>query len=162
MLYRLRLPLLVFMFCLSVAATVQADQARFLNAIDGDSVRVVMNGRTHEVRLIGIDAPEWGQEYGNQAKCEVLRLCHGRPVRLEYDRERRDRYGRLLAYVYCDGRLVNEAMVRAGLAMTLPVQPNTRYATRLRQAQEAAKAKRQGFWLRGGLRQTPAQWRRSQ
>lgn len=137
----------------------QAESARFLTVIDGDSLRVESKGRTREVRLIGIDAPEWGQEYGTQAKSYAMTLCYGQALRLEFDKERRDRYGRLLAYVYCGDKMLNEEMVGAGYAIAIKVSPNDKYYKRLKRAESQARTKRKGFWLRGGLK-TPAEWRK--
>lgn len=137
-----------------------AEQARFLALIDGDSMLVEYKGRSQEVRLIGIDAPEWGQEYGTQAKSHALSFCYGQDLRLEFDKDTKDRYGRLLAYIYCGNKMLNEEMVRAGMALAVTYKPNTKYQKRLERAQEQARAERRGFWLRGGLKQTPAQWRK--
>lgn len=137
-----------------------ADPARLLAAIDGDSLRVELGGKIEEVRLIGIDAPEGRQRFGDQARSHVLRLCIDRELRLEYDAERRDRYGRLLAYVHAGDVMVNEEMIRAGLALPLPVKPNTAHAKRFRRAEAEARAARRGFWAEGGLDMTPAQWRK--
>lgn len=137
-----------------------AETAQFLSIIDGDSLLVNYDGGTREVRLIGIDAPEWGQECGTRAKSFAMSKCFGKQLRLEFDRERKDHYGRLLAYVYCGDKMLNLEMVRAGMAMVIKVKPNTRYYKQLKQAEKKARAERRGFWLHGGLKQTPAQWRK--
>lgn len=152
--------LLVFATLLLAAGPAWADAARLLAAIDGDSLRVELGEKVEEVRLIGMDAPEGRQRFGAQARSHVLRLCVDRELRLEYDAERRDRYGRLLAYVYAGEIMVNEAMIRAGLALPLPVKPNTAHAGRFRRAEAEARAARRGFWAEGGLDMTPAQWRK--
>jgi len=122
---------------------------------------VEYKGRSQEVRLIGIDAPEWGQEYGTNAKSHALKFCYGKTLRLEFDRQKKDRYGRLLAYVYCGKDMLNEELTRAGLALVGKYKPNTKYHDRLLRAQKEAERKRNGFWMRGGLKQTPAQWRKT-
>jgi micrococcal nuclease len=136
-----------------------AEKALFLTVIDGDSLRVEMNGRSIEVRLIGIDAPEGGQQYGTEARTRAMRICYGRDLTLEFDTERTDRYGRTLAYVYCGKVLLNEEMVRAGLAIAIAVKPNTAHFERFKRAEAEARAARRGFWAEGGLTMTPAQWR---
>lgn len=145
---------------LALAGPAWADPARLLAVIDGDSLRIEFGGRIEEVRLIGMDAPEGRQPFGPQARNHLLRLCAGRELRLEYDAERRDRYGRLLAYVHAGGVMINEEMVRAGLALPLPVRPNTAHAKRIRAAGAEARDGRRGFWAEGGLVMTPAQWRK--
>ena len=155
----------VFALCLLLTALLlpvgaAAEEARFISIIDGDSLVVELGGRSCEVRLIGIDAPEHGQEYGVQAKCHAMRLCYGQRLRLEFDRQRRDRYGRTLAYVYCKGKMLNAEMVTAGLALAVEYRPNVLHQKEFEQAEKQARAKRRGFWLRGGLKQTPAEWRK--
>jgi len=137
-----------------------AESARFLNLIDGDSMLVEYKGRSQEVRLIGIDAPEWGQEYGTQAKSYALNFCYGHTLRLEFDKEKKDRYGRLLAYVYCGNKMLNKEMIRAGYAIAIKIKPNTKHYNQFKQLEQKARANRQGIWLRGGLKQTPTQWRK--
>ena len=137
-----------------------AENVQFLNLIDGDSILVVYQDHSQQVRLIGIDAPEWGQEYGSKAKAHAMGFCFGQSLRLEFDKERKDRYGRLLAYVYSGDKMLNEELVRAGLAIVIKVKPNTRYYARLKKVEGKARIERRGFWLRGGLEMTPGQWRK--
>lgn len=151
------LPCLLAILLLPCAA--QAESARFLNAIDGDSLMVRLNGRPVEVRLIGVDAPEWDQEYGVRAKAFTVRFCYGKQLRLEYDTEKRDRYGRLLAYVYDDTAMLNKALVQNGLAVPVLIRPNRRHYRDFKRAEALARKERRGFWLRGGLSMTPRQWR---
>jgi len=150
--------LLVVLFALPALSGAQ--NARFLNLIDGDSMLVEYGGYSQEVRLIGIDAPEWGQEYGTQARAHAMNFCFGQGLRLEFDKEKKDRYGRILAYVYCGDRMLNEEMVRAGMAIVIKIKPNTKYYDRLKNAETKARAERRGFWLRGGLKETPGEWRK--
>ena len=85
-----------------------AIQARVVRVVDGDTIVASVEGADQYVRYIGIDTPETVkpgtpvQCYGPQASEENHRLVDGRTVRLVFDRERRDDYGRLLAYVYTD------------------------------------------------------------
>ena len=71
-----------------------------------------------------------------------------------------DRYGRVLAYVWAGSTLVNEAMVRGGWAMLYTVPPNVKYAERLRQAQNEARARRTGLWAERGFECQPQDFRR--
>ncbi|WP_338668709.1 thermonuclease family protein [Pseudodesulfovibrio methanolicus] len=157
--------LLVLVFAWTCLLSAQAGanglDARFLRALDGDSLRVDHAGEVLEVRLIGVDAPEYRQEYSRKARDFSRRFCRGKTLRLEFDRERRDRYGRTLAYVYADGRMLNEELVRAGLAVPLRIKPNTRYCDRIKQAEEEARREKRGFWIKGGLDMTPGRWRRT-
>lgn len=122
--------------------------------IDGDTIELENGER---VRYIGINAPEimrredtsWVYDphpFGEDAKEFNRRLVEGKRVRLEYDQEVRDRYGRLLAYVYVEDVFVNAEMVKAGLAETFVKLPNTRHAALLTHVKEEAQDRRRGIW----------------
>ncbi len=132
--------------------------ARVLRVVDGDTIRVRLDngGAVERVRYIGIDTPESVkpstpvQCFAKRAGAENARLLasgDGR-VRLRFDAERRDRYGRLLAYVYrsADGVFVNAELVRGGYARTLEIAPNTGQAERLSSLQREARATGRGLW----------------
>jgi micrococcal nuclease len=120
--------------------------------VDGDTVEVKVDGETEDVRYIGVDTPE-SVAPGEPVECFGKRaaefnrgLVEGRSVRLVLGAERRDRYGRLLAYVFAGDLLVNAELLRRGYARTLAIPPNTDRADRFdRLEQEAANAGR-GLW----------------
>jgi micrococcal nuclease len=120
--------------------------------VDGDTVEVLIDGRREDVRLIGIDTPESVEPgmpvecFGPQASHFTRRLAEGRRVRLVFGAERRDRYGRLLAYVHLGPTFVNAVLVRRGLARTLTIPPNDRYAPLLRGLELAAARAGRGLW----------------
>jgi micrococcal nuclease len=125
--------------------------ARVTRHTDGDTLWLSGVGK---VRLIGIDTPEvFGQAecYGRQASAFVRRLLPiGARVSYSLGVERRDRYGRALAYLYADdGRFVNLLLVRRGFAHPLTVPPNDRFAARFVRAARRARARRVGLWARG-------------
>lgn len=151
--------LTLIMVCLLVH-TAQAQMVNFIKVIDGDSIIVEAAGRGLEVRLIGVDAPEYKQEFSRKAKEFTLGFCFRQRLRLEFDKEITDRYGRVLAYVYKGDTMLNEEIVKAGLAVTLPVKPNTKYRQLFDKAEAYAKKHKTGFWLQGGLKVTPSEWRR--
>lgn len=123
--------------------------------IDGDTVDVVIAGSTERVRLIGLDAPESvsrdtpEQCYGTEA-AEALRglLPVGHEVRVERDVESRDRYGRLLLYLYrLDTELfVNEWLIANGFADTMFFEPNTTYRSRFTEMRDRARRAGAGLW----------------
>jgi micrococcal nuclease len=116
---------------------------------DGDTVRVrVDGGREERVRYIGIDTPEITSDecFAREAAAFNARLVGGREVRLETDAEERDRYGRLLAYVYAGDELVNAALVREGYAQPLTVPPNVRFEDRFAQLARNARREGRGLW----------------
>ena len=127
-------------------------RAQVSRVIDGDTVEVRIAGREDEVRYIGIDTPETVkpgtpvQCFGPQASAFNHRLVAGRSVRLVFDRERRDVYGRLLAYVYAGRRFVNAVLVRRGFARTLTIPPNVTHAGLFHLLARAAGATGRGLW----------------
>lgn len=116
--------------------------------IDGDTIEVLVGER---VRYIGIDTPELRpSEAGAEAATAAnRRLVEGRVVRLEMDVQPRDRYGRLLAYVWVGDLLVNEELVRLGYAQVSTYPPNVRYQERLLAAEREARAAGRGLWGAG-------------
>jgi micrococcal nuclease len=112
---------------------------------------VRLDGRTEDVRYIGIDTPEVdpsiGVEcFGAEASDLNRRLVAGRTVRLVFDDELRDRYGRLLAYVHARGRFVNAELVRRGFARTLTIPPNDTHASLFARLERAAGRVGRGLW----------------
>jgi micrococcal nuclease len=129
-------------------------RAQVVRVVDGDTIRVRLDGRTERVRYIGIDTPE-SVEPGTSVQCFAkrasaanARLVAGRTVRLVGDVEQRDRYGRLLAYVYREpeGTFVNAALVRDGYARTLTIAPNVAHARELADLARAARREHRGLW----------------
>jgi len=105
------------------------------------------------VRLLGIDAPELSQKpFGKQSQGALaLMIPVGTTVQLEQDVQAQDRNGRLLAYVWRDGRLVNWEMVRAGWVVTLTYAPNVQYVDAFRKAAKEAEKDALGLWATDGF-----------
>ncbi len=113
------------------------------DVIDGDTVRTA-NGEA--VRLLGINAPEKGQPYFEEAKSLLVSLVDEKTVTLEADMEDKDRYGRLLRYIKFGNIFVNQELVRAGLAVVWIIEPNKKYQAVLLATEEDAKRDGSGFW----------------
>ncbi len=128
--------------------------ARVERVVDGDTILVRIDGRSERVRYIGVDTPESVkpgarvQCFGKAAAAANRRLVAGREVRLEYDAEARDRYGRLLAYVYRDELLVNAELIRQGYGKPLEIAPNVAHAAELRRLAVSARRAHRGLWSR--------------
>jgi micrococcal nuclease len=127
--------------------------AHVVRVVDGDTIVVRLRGADERVRLIGMDTPETVkprtpvQCYGRAASAQTHRLLDGREVRLVQDVEARDRYGRLLAYVYrSDGLFINAELVRRGFAVPLTIPPNVRFADRFTALAREARRTGQGLW----------------
>jgi micrococcal nuclease len=131
---------------------------------DGDTVSVIIDQRREKVRLIGIDAPEIGQKpWGERAKkyLETLLSSSGWKVRLEFDVDKRDKYGRILAYLWTThGEMINLLMLKGGYAMLFTFPPDIKYVDDLRTAQREAKDSRVGIWGEKGLNERPGDYRR--
>jgi micrococcal nuclease len=159
------LSLLLILAPLSAPAPLCAQEVDFV--FDGDSFRADMGVFTQNVRMLGIECPEGTAsskarrearrlgmpmreylEFGDRAAAFTRRLLPtDSKFRLEYDAERRDKYGRLLAYVWLpDGRLLNEEIVKVGLADLFPTTKNVKYKKRLLAALALAKKNQVGMW----------------
>lgn len=146
--------LLLLLLALSWTAFAQEDtgpacdlEGRCTRVVDGDTI-TLRGGES--VRLLGIDTPEIGEPYARDAKLFTLQLVAHEDLRLEFDEQLRDSYGRLLAYVYVekgDGWvMINAEIVRAGLARLLFYAPNERHRDVLEEAWYEAVLARRGMW----------------
>lgn len=120
-----------------------------IRIMDGDTIMVRGLGK---IRYIGIDAPELrhpmkGEErFGFEAYEYNKKLLRDKPVKLEFDIERRDKYDRVLAYVYAGSIFVNANLVEAGYAKVMTVPPNVKYRKLFLYLQEKAKKDQRGLW----------------
>jgi micrococcal nuclease len=149
-------------------ARTAVERGTVVRAVDGDTLEVRLDGGgLEDVRLIGVDTPETVkpdtpvQCFGPRASAFEHRVTEGRRVRLVSGVERRDVYGRLLAYVYLlpagglsdnskrtahRERFLNAALVRRGLARTLAISPNIRFAEPFAALQREAAQAGRGLW----------------
>ena len=111
--------------------------------IDGDTVEIEGGYR---VRYIGIDTPERDESYYWEALQANRDLVEGKKVWLEKDVEDRDRYDRLLRYVWVGNTMVNAELVRLGYAYSYSYPPNLKYQTYLLQMEKEAREHERGFW----------------
>jgi len=130
----------------------RAATATVSRVVDGDTFEVRLGGRVEDIRMIGIDTPESVEPgapvqcFGPRASHFARRLLEGRQVRLVFGVERRDAYGRLLAYARLGPRFVNALLIRRGLARTLTIPPNDRFAPLLRRLERRAARSGRGLW----------------
>ncbi len=120
--------------------------------VDGDTVVLTTGER---IRYIGMDTPELHhpkkpvQWYAREAMEFNRKLVEGKTVRLEFDVERHDKYGRTLAYVYLpDGTFVNAELVRQGYAHLLTIPPNVKYAELFLKCEREAREANRGLWAK--------------
>jgi micrococcal nuclease len=126
-------------------------EATVTRVVDGDTIHVLLDGVDTTIRFIGVDTPETvapGQPVG----CYGTARLTGGVVELEFDRDLIDPYDRTLAYVWSDGRLFNETLVRRGFAEANAYPPNTAHQARFDAAEASARASGRGLW--GACRST--------
>lgn len=121
--------------------------------VDGDTIKINYNGKEESVRLIGIDTPESVHPdasrnvfNGEIASNYTKTLLEGKDIELEFDTQKRDRYGRLLAYVYIDGTMVNRLLLKEGYAQVSTYPPNVKYVDEFTKIQKSARENSKGLW----------------
>ncbi len=128
---------------------------KVMKVIDGDTFWADDGSENGiKIRLIGVDSPESRNVFkkkkgyfGKEAKIYLSNLFAGQSVRLEYDVDSLDHYGRTLAYVYLpDGTFVNADLVKNGYAMVMTVPPNVKYADEFVKYQQEARENNRGLW----------------
>lgn len=113
--------------------------------MDGDSLRVKKGGKVYEIRLYGIDTPEYGQRYGGKAKRFTKARTYKKTVSIQ-DKDV-DQYGRIVALVKSQGRLVNQELVTAGLAWVYPRYClDTKICNSMQKDEKRARKARRGLW----------------
>ena len=120
-----------------------------LRIVDGDTIHVRLDGRDETVRLLRVNTPERGQSGYNESIRALRGLLEDEQVRLEFEtrgKPERDRYDRLLAYVFVDGKNLSVEMVRLGWTPYWTRYGRGRYATAFDRAQREAIAARRGMW----------------
>ena len=146
------LPLVVVLALVLPAVAQSALEGPVVRIVDGDTIHVRVGDRVEKVRYIGVNTPEVhhprkGEEPGGRAAAAVNReLVSGRRVRLELDVQSRDRYGRLLAYVWVNDTMINAELVRRGFAQVMTVPPNVRHQSLFVQLQREARDAGRGLW----------------
>lgn len=160
------MPFLFLVAGLAVAAPT-GYSAKVINVIDGDTLKVELAGQVESIRLIGIDTPE--SKANKKAKKDASRsqqdirtivglgkaACSftksmvkpGDLVQIEQDVQPRDRYGRILGYVYLSsGKMLNEEIISAGYASVMTIPPNVRHQDLFVRANRTAREKKLGLW----------------
>jgi micrococcal nuclease len=154
----LLLPLLILLHSASAYADNKKHDKEYYRVnrvVDGDTFWIDDGSEKGvKIRLIGVDAPESRNTgtkeiayFGKQSSDYLTRLIGGKKVRLEYDADRFDKYGRTLAYVYLkDGTFVNAKLVREGYANVMTIPPNVKYADTFLKMERKARNQKIGMW----------------
>ncbi|MGI5891360.1 MAG: stalk domain-containing protein [Bacillota bacterium] len=126
---------------------------KIIKVIDGDTIEIDYNGTPEKVRLIGIDTPESvhpdeqrNVPYGKIAADFTKNQLQGEEVELEFDVQKRDKYNRLLAYVYLNGKMFNKILLEQGHAAVATFPPNVKYVDDFIALEKTAQAKGIGIW----------------
>lgn len=129
---------------ISMAAVTSSLGGEVSRVIDGDSIVVDSKGKSYEIRLWGVDAPEHDQPYGYKAKKHCSKLISGRNVRVEV--KTRDGYNRLVGVVYLNRKNINEELVRQGSAWVYKKYCTTSICRRWQKLESSARRDRKGLW----------------
>ncbi len=134
-------------------STQQMVRTQVMKVIDGDTLEIRWNNRNERIRLIGVDTPETvhpriGEEpYGREASNFSKSQLTGKQVLIELDVEPRDKYGRLLGYLYfTDGTFFNASLMNQGYAQMMTYPPNVRWVDLFRALQTSARTQARGLW----------------
>lgn len=126
--------------------------AEILRVVDGDTMKVMIDNKEDTVRLLLVDTPETVhpnkpvEPMGPEASDYAKKILSNQKVELEFDVSERDRYGRLLAYVWVGEKMFNEMLLEKGLARVVVYPPNVKYVDEFRSIQEKARKESTGFW----------------
>lgn len=133
------------------------EEVEVTRVIDGDTFECVINGKTQKVRLIGVDTPESvhpdknkNTEEGKEASDYTKEKLQGKKVGLEYDVQKNDKYGRILAYVWNESKMYNLELLEKGYAKVMTIPPNIKYSELFLEKQKIAQKNKQGFWNKEG------------
>lgn len=147
------------LFILLIGCSPDATKITFVRAVDGDTLIAMIDGKEEYIRLLLVDTPETKhpnkevQPFGPEAS-ELMKktFSPSDPIYIEYGTEKRDKYDRLLAYVYtADDQMFNELLLEKGLARVAYVYPpNDKYIEKFREIESQAKNKAIGIWSING------------
>jgi len=130
-------------------------EGRITHVGDGDSLSICVERREVRIRLLNIDAPEYKQPFGVESRQSLAELCANKVARVSWTKK--DRYGRRLGQVSCDGIDVNAEQVRRGLAWVSRLElPDESFLV----AERSARTARIGLWIDGNA-VPPWKWRRA-
>lgn len=126
---------------------------KIVRIVDGDTLIIDYNGVEERVRLIGVDTPESvhpdatkNSEFGKIASDFSKKYLDGKEVTLELDVQERDKYGRILAYMYVGGQMYNKILLQEGMAKVATYPPNVRYVDDFKALEKTAREGNKGLW----------------
>ncbi|WP_051475485.1 thermonuclease family protein [Bacillus sp. J37] len=154
--YRFFLLILTFIFiagCVSEQTNSTLLEAEVTKVVDGDTLHVMISGKKETIRLLLVDTPETVhpskqvQPFGPEASNYMKETLSGEEIQVELGLGERDKYGRILAYVYLDDQMINKLLLEKGLARVAYVfEPNTKYIDEFYDIQKQAQNEELGIW----------------
>ncbi len=128
------------------------DENKIISSDQALTIKTVIDGDTFElsdgriVRIIGVDTPETGEPFYLESIAFVDSILSSKTIRIEYDKEDTDRYGRILAYLYTDEGQVNQMIIAKGFGLVYLFKNNIKYADKLIRGQKKARTLKSGIW----------------
>lgn len=147
--------ILFFLFIGSASASNKLDKVKYSKCVDGDTAKFILKNEEITVRFLAINTPEIkhgekkAEYYGDEAKDYTCkRLEKANIIELEYDpnSDKTDKYGRYLAWIFVDNKLLQEDLVKKGYAETKYLYGDYKYTDTLKKYEAKAKEKRLGIW----------------
>lgn len=145
----------IIMLLININMVYAIETVKYADCVDGDTIQVFIKGKEVKVRLLAVDAPESVKPdtipgyYGKEAsEYTCKRIKEAKKIELEYDEnsDKYDKYDRLLAWVFLDGKLLQTDLVKFGYAKVAYLYDDYKYADTLKKEQERASAKGIGIW----------------
>lgn len=146
--------IVIFCLCFSFAPVFAntKEPVTFKKCVDGDTAHLMVKGKDTTVRFLAIDTPEYTKEkepYGKEASAYVCDLLtNAKKIEIEYDdgSTKEDKYGRLLAWVYVDGLLIQDAIIKEGLGEVAYLYGDYAYTKQLQASEKIAKKEKRNMW----------------
>lgn len=150
--------IVLFILCVFIISTSNVyakEKITFSRCVDGDTFKITVDGEEVFVRMLAIDTPESvkpdteAEYYGKEASDYTCnRLTNAKKIELEYDKnsDKTDKYGRILAWVFVDGKLLQSELVSKGYAEVAYLYNNYEYTDTLKSKEEYAKNEKLGIW----------------
>lgn len=130
-------------------------EVKFSKCVDGDTIKLKINGKKERVRLLAIDTPEsvtpnkpveaYGKEASNLT-CDLVKNANKIEIEYDINSDKEDKYGRILAYVYVDGKMIQEELLSKGLARVAYLYSNYQYTEKFKELESVAKENKLGLW----------------
>lgn len=150
-----KLILIISIFFLSINSIYAKEKVQFSDCVDGDTIKVLLEGKKYTIRMLAIDTPESvhptkGVEYyGKEASeytCNTIK--NAKKIEIEYDEnsDKTDKYDRLLVWVFVDGKLLQQELISNGYAKLAYLYGDYKYTSILEDTQELASTKNIGIW----------------